>query len=94
MDEGTIKTQNLKCRLVFYRVYRLEIQSVMLVFLIPVVNCCPSTFYRQCVAGRGARRAPPPGPPGGGGGGGGGRGRVVSCVVDYILQEFNTQKHN
>jgi hypothetical protein len=30
--------------LVFNRVYRLEIQSVMLVFSIPLVNCCPSTF--------------------------------------------------
>jgi len=30
--------------LVFHRVYRLEIQSVMLVFLTPLVNFCPSTF--------------------------------------------------
>jgi hypothetical protein len=30
--------------LVFKRVYRLEIQSVMLVFSTPLVNCCPSTF--------------------------------------------------
>jgi hypothetical protein len=28
--------------LVFYRGYKLEIQSVMLVFLTPLVNCCPS----------------------------------------------------
>ncbi len=30
--------------LVFNRVYRLEIQSVMLVFSTSLVNCCPSTF--------------------------------------------------
>ncbi len=30
--------------LVFNRLYRLEIQSVMLVFSTPLVNCCPSTF--------------------------------------------------
>ncbi len=30
--------------LVFNRVYKLEIQSVMLVFSTPLVNCCPSTF--------------------------------------------------
>jgi hypothetical protein len=30
--------------MVFNRVYRLEIQSVMLVFSTPLVNCCPSTF--------------------------------------------------
>jgi hypothetical protein len=30
--------------LVFNRVYRLEIQSVMLVFATPLGNCCPSTF--------------------------------------------------
>ncbi len=71
--------------LVFNRVYRLEIQSVMST---PLVNCCPYTFsltsptpsplpkvnvqyimYRQCVA------------VGGG---------VLSCVVDHILQELNT----
>jgi hypothetical protein len=72
--------------LAFSRVYRLEIQSVMLVFSAPLVNCCPSTFsltspnppppqkkvnvHRQCVAG----------------GGGGG----VECVVDHILHKFNT----
>ncbi len=45
MEEGTIKTQNLN--VVFTgvnRVYRLEIQSVMLVFSTPLMNCCPSTF--------------------------------------------------
>jgi hypothetical protein len=30
--------------LVFNRVYRLEIQSDMLVFSTPLVNCCPYTF--------------------------------------------------
>ncbi len=30
--------------LMFNRVYRLEIQSVMLVFSTPPVNCCPSTY--------------------------------------------------
>jgi hypothetical protein len=30
--------------MVFNRVYRLEIQSVMMVFTTPLVNCCPSTF--------------------------------------------------
>jgi hypothetical protein len=30
--------------LVFDKFYRLEIQSVMLVFSTPLVNCCPSTF--------------------------------------------------
>jgi hypothetical protein len=30
--------------LVINRVYRLEIQSVILVFSDPLVNCCPSTF--------------------------------------------------
>jgi hypothetical protein len=89
MDEETIKTQKPKCRLywcLIHRVYRLEIQSVMLVFSSPFVNCWPSTFsltsplltvnvqylhYRQCVAV-------------------GGGWRVLNCVVDHILQEFNT----
>ncbi len=46
MDEGTIKTQNPKrsSSLVFNRVYRLEIQSLMLVFSTPLVNCCPFYF--------------------------------------------------
>jgi hypothetical protein len=30
--------------LVFNRIYRQEIQSVMLVILTPLVNCCPSAF--------------------------------------------------
>ncbi len=60
----------------------------MLVFSTPLVNCCPSTF------------SPPPLPPppqckftvniqtvcGCGGGGV----EVFSCVVDHILQAFNT----
>ncbi len=62
-----------------------------MVFSTPLVNCCPSTFsltsptpptplpkvnvqYKQTVCGC----------VGGGGGG------VLSCVVDHILQEFNT----
>jgi hypothetical protein len=77
--------------LVFNRVYRLEIQSVLLVFSIPPVNCCPSTFYLtsptppllpkvnvqyiQTVCGCG---------------GVGGVWGVLRCVVDHILQVFNT----
>jgi hypothetical protein len=69
--ERTMKTTNPKCCLYwclieFTRVYRLKIQSVMLVFSTPLVYCCPSTFsltpprpsqskrtvytYRHCVA--------------------------------------------
>jgi hypothetical protein len=89
MDEGTMKTQNPKMSslLVFSRVYRLEIQSVMVVFSTPLVNCSPSTFsltsptppsqskrtVTQTVCGCDCR--------------GWGRG-VLSCVVDHIL--FNT----
>jgi hypothetical protein len=69
----------------FNRVYRLETQSVMLVFSTPLVNCCPSTFSLTSAS-------PPPLPKvnvqynsvwlcGGGG---------LSCTVDHILQEFNT----
>jgi hypothetical protein len=72
------------------RVYRLEIQSVMLVFLTHLVNCCPSTFSLTSPI-------PPPFPKSiyiiyrqcvavGGEGAEG----VLSCVVDYILQEFST----
>ncbi len=76
--------------LVFNRVYRLEIQSIMLVFSTPFVNCSPSTFSL-------ASPTPPPLPKvtysifrqcvavGGEGGGG-----VLSCVVDHILQELKT----
>ncbi len=72
--------------LVFNRVYRLEIQSVMLVFSTPLVNCCPSTFsltsptppqskcseYTDCVWlwGRG--------------------GGLEMCCRPNFLQEFNT----
>ncbi len=73
--------------LMFNRVYRLEIQSVMLVFSTPLLNCCPSTYSLTSPT-------PPPLPKvnvqyiqtvcGCGGGG------VLSCVVDHILQEFNT----
>jgi hypothetical protein len=37
--------------LVFHRVYKLEIrvQSVMLVFSTPLVNCCPSTYRTDSV---------------------------------------------
>jgi hypothetical protein len=77
--------------LVFNRVYRLETQSVMLVFSTPLVNYCPFIF---------SLTSPTP-PPflkvnaqyirqcvavGGGGGGGG----VLNCVVRHILQEFNS----
>jgi hypothetical protein len=71
--------------LVFNRVYRLEMLSVMLVFSTPLVNCCLSTFSLTSPT-------PPPLPKvrertvytdrvwlvGG----------VLSCVVDHILQEF------
>ncbi len=81
--------------LLFNRVYKLEIQSVMLVCSTPLANCCPSSFSLSS-----------PTPPllpkenvhtvyrnsdsvwlwGGG--------LVLSCVVDHILQgltsEFNT----
>jgi hypothetical protein len=78
--------------LVFNSVYRLAIQSVLLVFSTPLVNDCPSTISLTFLT-------PLPPPPkknirtvfadcvwvwGGGGG-------VLSCVVDHILQEFNTQ---
>jgi hypothetical protein len=53
-------------------VYRLEIQSVMLVLLTPLVNCCPSTLSltHSVRLWRGAG--------------------VLTCVVNHILQEFNT----
>ncbi len=64
---------------------RLEIQSVMLVYSTPLVNCCPSTFSLTSATH-------PPLPKvniqciltvcGWGGGG------VLSCVVDHNLQEF------
>jgi hypothetical protein len=76
--------------LLFKRVYRLEIQSVTLVFLTPLVNCCPYTFsltsptsppfpkvnvqYEQTVCGCG--------------------GWVLCCVVDHIVQEFNSLFQN
>jgi hypothetical protein len=45
MDQITIKTPNPKCRFYWFnRVYRLEIQSVMLVFSTPLVNLCPSNL--------------------------------------------------
>ncbi len=76
--------------LVFNRVYRLEIQSVMLVFSTHLVNCCPSTFSLTSPN-------PPPFPKStyiiyrqcvavGGEGVEG----VLSCVVNHILQEFST----
>jgi hypothetical protein len=67
--------------LVFNGVFKLEIQSVMLLFSTPLVYCCPSTFsltlplpevnvqYIQTVCGCGW-----------------GMGGVLRCVVDHILQ--------
>jgi hypothetical protein len=69
--------------LVFNRVYRLVIKSVILLFSTPLVNCCPSIFSltspiptptsqsKLTVCGCGGVW-------------------VLSCVVDHILQEFNT----
>ncbi len=75
--------------LVFNRVCRLEIQSIMLVFSTQLVNFCPSNLL--------SASPPQPLPPfpkskyriyrqrvAGRGWG------VMSCVGDYILQEFNT----
>ncbi len=83
MDEGTIKTQNPKWR--FYWCL-IEFIDWRLVFSTPLVNCCPSTFSLTSPT-------PPPLPKvnvqythtvcGCGRG-------VLSCVVDHILQEFNT----
>jgi hypothetical protein len=44
--------------LVFNRVYRLEIQSVMLVFSNPLVNCCPSRFRTYKIATPHQTKAP------------------------------------
>jgi hypothetical protein len=83
MDEGTIKTPNPKCLYWCNRVYRVE-TGVMLVFSTPLVNCCPSTFPLT---------SPTPLPS---------QSKctvytdsvwlwgMLSCVVDHILQEFNT----
>ena len=92
--DTTAKCRHLKIltfkgtfRQVFIRVYRLEIQSVMLVFstqlceLLPLLpslwfNCPPFpvskySIYRQCVAGRGWG--------------------LLSPIGDHILQEFHTR---
>jgi hypothetical protein len=75
--------------LVFNRVYRMEIQSVMLVFSDPLVNCFPSNLladlpypsplpkvkYRILVYRQFMAM---------------GGCRVLSCVVDHILREFIT----
>jgi hypothetical protein len=66
--------------MVFNRVYRLEIQSVMLVFSTPLLYCCPSTFSLTS----------PPSPLPKAVAVGVGEGGVLICVVDHILQEFNT----
>jgi hypothetical protein len=67
--------------LVFNRVCRLEIQSVMLVFFTQLCELLPfslghlppsPSLYRQCVVGKGWG------------------GEVLSCFEDHILQEFNT----
>ncbi len=79
--------------LVFNRVFRLELQSVVLVCSTPLVNCCPSTF---------SLTSPTPPPPSQSkstvnedsvsvrGCGGGGWLGVLCCVIDHILLEFNT----
>jgi hypothetical protein len=80
--------------LVFNKVYRMEVRSVMLVlFSTTLVNCCPSTFSLNFPT-------PPPLPKvnvkyiqtvcGCGGGALGVGGVELCCVVDHILQEFNT----
>ncbi len=86
MDEGTIKTPSPKCRLYWRLVYRLKIQPVMLAFSTPVVNCCPSTFYLTSNTPLLPSQSKPTLTVCGWGVGGG----VLSCVVDQILQEFNT----
>ncbi len=73
--------------LVFNRVYRLEIQSVMLVFSTRLVYCCPSTFSLTYLPSQSKRTVYTDS---GSGCGGVGCGRALSCVVDHILQEFNT----
>jgi hypothetical protein len=63
----------------FNRVYRLEIQSVMLVISTPLVNCYPSTFSLTSPASVWLWEW------------GGWGFWVLSCVVDHILQEFNAK---
>ncbi len=91
MDEGTIKTQNPKCRF-YWRLtefldWRVEIQPVMLIFSTPLVNCsCPSAFsltsptptHLPKLTYSINRQCVAVG------------WGVLSCVVDHILQEFNT----
>jgi hypothetical protein len=73
---------------VFYRVYRLEIQSVMLVFSTPLVYCYFSTFSMTSPPPSQSKRTVPVYTDSvwlwGGGWG------VLSCVADHILQEFNS----
>jgi hypothetical protein len=92
MDEGTIKTQDPKCRLHWCLIEFIDWRySQSCWYFRPLfVNCCPSTF---------SLASPNPSllpkvtysifrqcvAVGGGEGGGG----VLSCVVDHILQEFN-----
>jgi hypothetical protein len=46
IDQISIKTPNPKCRLVFNRVYRLDIiQSFMLLFSTPLVNYCATLTF-------------------------------------------------
>jgi hypothetical protein len=73
--------------LVFNRVYRLEIQSVIQYkyFRPSLVNCCPSNL----MSGSPASPVPKVQVQTVCGGGGGGKG-ALSCVGDHILQEFNT----
>jgi hypothetical protein len=64
--------------LLFTRVYGMEIQSPMLVFSTPLVNCCSSTFsvYADSVWL------------------GGGAGGVFSCVVKHSVSEQIQNLHN
>jgi hypothetical protein len=70
--------------LVFVRVYRLEIQLVMLAFSTPLVNCRPSIFSLTSPTPHTLSQSKSTKCGCGGGGG------VLFCVVYHIVQEFNT----
>ena len=76
--------------LVFNRVYRLEIQAVMLVFSTHLVNCCPSTFSLTSPHSQSKRTKC-------GCGGGGGWGAVELCCRPYtagVLHSVSDQIQN